>query len=49
MSEQEKTIDKIRKLMNLGNKSMYKGEAENAMAAAMRLAPNPSQHQRLFQ
>ena len=38
MSEQEKTIDKIRKLMNLGNKSMYRGEAENAMAAAMRLA-----------
>lgn len=38
MSENEKTIDKIRKLMNLGNKTMYKGEAEQAMAAAMRLA-----------
>ena len=38
MCENEKTIDKIRKLMNLGNKTMYKGEAEQAMAAAMRLA-----------
>ena len=36
--DKEKIIDKIKKLLKLGHKSSVKGEAENAIAAAMRLA-----------
>ena len=35
---EEKTIEKIKKLLNLGKKTCYAGEAEKAMALAMRLA-----------
>lgn len=36
--DKDKIIDKIKKLLKLGRNSNVKGEAENAIAAAMRLA-----------
>lgn len=36
--ENEKTLEKIKKLLNLGKKTTFSGEAEKAMALAMRLA-----------
>lgn len=38
MDDKDKTLDKIKKLLKLGKNTNFKGEAHQALAAAMRLA-----------
>ena len=38
MEEKNKVIEKIKKLLNLGNKTNFEGESQKALAAAMKLA-----------